>query len=189
MAASSNNKPVFDVSKPGKSAPSATSRPVIVNHGPMMKDPMVSDPDDTDKKDDKPTAATSESRKIIAPPSDLEKEEPASEDTPATESEDSKADKKKSAEQAVVDAVVDQAGKKKKSQPTEEELAKQIEVEKLIESKKYFVPIGEVTRRRNARRLMIGLVAFVLIGLVGSYLAVDAKLLDIGVDLPFNIIP
>lgn len=32
---------VFDVSKPGKTSPSATSKPVIVGHRPMMNDPMV----------------------------------------------------------------------------------------------------------------------------------------------------
>lgn len=37
---------VFDVSKPGKgSAPSATARPVIVTHRPIMQDPMVSSAD------------------------------------------------------------------------------------------------------------------------------------------------
>lgn len=35
------DKKLFDVAHPGKAAPSATSRPVIVGHGPIMKDPMV----------------------------------------------------------------------------------------------------------------------------------------------------
>lgn len=34
-------KRVMDVHKPGKTAPSASSRPVIVGHGPTIQDPMV----------------------------------------------------------------------------------------------------------------------------------------------------
>jgi hypothetical protein len=36
-----SDKKVFDVAKPGKSAPDATARPVIVGHKPMIQDPMV----------------------------------------------------------------------------------------------------------------------------------------------------
>ncbi len=38
-----DDKKLMDVSRPGKSAPSATSRPIIVTHGPIMQDPMVND--------------------------------------------------------------------------------------------------------------------------------------------------
>lgn len=31
----------FDIAHPGKSAPSSTTRPLIVGHGPMIEDPMV----------------------------------------------------------------------------------------------------------------------------------------------------
>ena len=40
-----NNSPssakVFDITKPGKSAPNASSRPIIVTNRPVLKDPMV----------------------------------------------------------------------------------------------------------------------------------------------------
>lgn len=38
-----STKKVMDVARPGKSAPSASSRPVIVGHKPTVKDPMVSE--------------------------------------------------------------------------------------------------------------------------------------------------
>lgn len=41
----SDTKKVFDVSRPGRSAVSATSRPVIVGHKPQVKDPMVAEED------------------------------------------------------------------------------------------------------------------------------------------------
>src|SRR5688572_1342557 len=33
---------VFDVAKPGSSMPSSTTRPIIVSHRPMARDPMMS---------------------------------------------------------------------------------------------------------------------------------------------------
>lgn len=41
-------KKVFDVMRPGKTAAGATSRPVIVGHKPQVKDPMMSDPAETE---------------------------------------------------------------------------------------------------------------------------------------------
>lgn len=38
---------VFDVSRPGKTSPGSTSRPVIVGHKPQVKDPMMSERTDT----------------------------------------------------------------------------------------------------------------------------------------------
>lgn len=47
---------VMDVAKPGKTAPDASSRPLIVGHQPMVKDPMMSNPtapaDDLEQKED-----------------------------------------------------------------------------------------------------------------------------------------
>jgi hypothetical protein len=37
-----DDKKVFDVAKPGKSAPEPTARPIIVSRGPQVEDPMVS---------------------------------------------------------------------------------------------------------------------------------------------------
>lgn len=43
MASNSEKSPVMDVTRPGKTPAAATSRPVIIGHGAMMKDPMVRD--------------------------------------------------------------------------------------------------------------------------------------------------
>ncbi len=42
MPAKKDDNKVMDVNNPGTAAPSATSRPVIVSHKPMMADPMMS---------------------------------------------------------------------------------------------------------------------------------------------------
>jgi hypothetical protein len=59
----SNKKQVMDVAKPGKTAPDATTRPLIVGHGGMLKDPMMSagseaaTTDEPTAKDDKTSPA------------------------------------------------------------------------------------------------------------------------------------
>lgn len=57
------NKKVFDVAKPGKSAPDASSRPIIIGHKPMIQDPMMSAPaahvtEPEDKPSSAPTVST-----------------------------------------------------------------------------------------------------------------------------------
>jgi hypothetical protein len=199
MPANANDKQVFDVAKPGKTAASATSRPVIVNHGSLLKDPMMSGEKSTESpKPAETTVAPSESRKVITPPS---------EETPNAEAQDtSSADKKSAADQAkteaktlaentqqankdqaaaIVDAVVDQAATKKKGEPTKEEVARLAELEKLVESKTYFVPIKTASQKRHAHWLVISIFLLVV---AGAYLAVDAELVDIGIDLPVDLV-
>jgi hypothetical protein len=48
-----NQKKVFDVSRPGRMAASATSRPVIVGHKPQVKDPMVAESEERKLMDSK----------------------------------------------------------------------------------------------------------------------------------------
>jgi hypothetical protein len=92
MAASDKNKKqVMDVSKPGKTPASASSRPVIVGHKPQVQDPMMTTEETKDE-----TPETSEttpevsspalSKKVITPLSEADKDadEPA-EDEPTEE--------------------------------------------------------------------------------------------------------
>ena len=91
-----NQVHVVDVSHPGKSAPSATSRPVIVGSGSYMKDPMVSQPqvkDDagSDKASSSDKTATS-GGKVIQPLSDTAdaKRNEENSDEPEQQSDDAK---------------------------------------------------------------------------------------------------
>lgn len=47
-------KPIVDVAKPGKTAPSGNSKSVIVTNRPILKDPMVVPEDDSVKTDSEP---------------------------------------------------------------------------------------------------------------------------------------
>lgn len=199
MAANPSNKQVFDVEKPGKSAPSPTSRPVIINHGPMLKDPMVSKPDDEEAKPAEPALSPTDSHTVITPPSENKPEDttpaPAAkteEETPKESAEQTKeAEQKRQTETkkeaAIVEAVADQAATKKKGELTKEDAARLAELEKLVEAQKYFVPIGHTAYHRQQKWLIIALLLLVV--LAGAYLAADAGLLDIGIELPYNVIP
>lgn len=74
-------KKVMDVAQPGKSAPSATSRPIIITNRPMLKrDPMVAAPGD--KADGKPSAPVSRVAKSIKITSFDQPASPSAESTP-----------------------------------------------------------------------------------------------------------
>ncbi|HTE57115.1 MAG TPA: hypothetical protein VK694_00065 [Verrucomicrobiae bacterium] len=239
---------VMDVSKPGKSTPAATSKPVIVGHK-MMKDPMVSKSSaETEEKPEAPGAPLPHSGKVIKPititedgelqqspktkdpeltvgdamaavvkqPEDTEPvaepETPAAEEptepetpppaeevepetppvpekeTPAAEPDTAAEEPLGSDDTAVVDAVADQAiGKKKQtSEESEEEKQKRENIEKLIAEKKYFVPTGQVTKKRHTQWAVIFLL--LLVTVIAVLAAIDAEVLDIGVKLPFDLV-
>ena len=204
MATNKPNDKALDVAKPGKSLPDESARPVIVSHRPIVQDPTIRDDapsSDVETKD--PEKPVSNHSKIIQPlpedvPSpDTTKEEPAEpEKTPAETTETSVPTPKSapapaSSETAEVDALADQAGEKtdKKTQDklTEEEKKKQGELQKLVQSKKYFVPIGQVTRRRQNRRAIILFVLFIVV-IGGLYAAADAEVIKLPFDVPVHII-
>jgi len=79
-----NANKTMDVSKPGATAPSTTSRPVIITHRPIVKDPMVTatnSNDSADKSDSKLSPA-SPIGKTLQPPTAVKilKDEESSED-------------------------------------------------------------------------------------------------------------
>ena len=83
-------KKIIDVKHPGQTAPSGTSKSVIVTNRPIMKDPMVVD--DEVKPEETPTAPTYKSggEAVIKPLSDKKTDQPAEstsdkDDKPETE--------------------------------------------------------------------------------------------------------
>ncbi|HET6924810.1 MAG TPA: hypothetical protein VFH39_03205 [Candidatus Saccharimonadales bacterium] len=89
--ANQKSSKVFDVAKPGKSAPSSSAKPIIITNRPVLKDPMVTD-DDTSADEERPaeTRTTTKTRVQIKPIHDLTAEtaddqpETAAPETPAT---------------------------------------------------------------------------------------------------------
>ncbi len=203
-------KRIMDVSKPGETPADATSRPVIVKHRSVMKDPMVAEPnpsqldtseDSTEVVEDKETSKDSTepvSRKAakIAPlttegGTDQQEETPAE---PENVNEDEKAPEEsadteeKSASQnlgnAAVDALANEAMKKKK--PSKEDIEKIAAIDKHIEDKTYFAPIGQISKRRAKMHWVIFIIILLL--LLGAYIAIDAGLVLEDVSLPVELI-
>lgn len=115
---------------------------------------------------------------------------PEAEDEPKPETESKKTSN--SSEAAEVDAVLEQGEASKQTeeqeadQAAQQEAAKREHLQKLIDNKKYFVKTGQVARRRN-NRIAIAFVVLLLV-VAGLYLAVDAKLIKTGFDVPIHVI-
>jgi len=221
MAASdstADDKRVFDVEKPGKSAPDTTSRPVIVGHGPMMEDPMVHKQETVDTydtaahrpsgsvgnvkqemkidqlADDKKTEPSTEKTSPVDEGTDVKKDDDST-DVDKTEVSETKQPKEaaesqpSSNESAVVDAVVDQAGAKKKEQDvSDEELAKRAHIEKLIDEKTFFVKVGQVRRKRNTIRLLEVILLLLIVTIITGYVLIDAGIVQSNIKLPHKFL-
>ncbi len=133
-------------------------------------------PDDTDKEenDDTDTVDKSEDKTD-------EKDEDDSDSKPKTNPDGS---------DGLVDELAKKAANKKHEDQEEKELkAHQEKMDKLVESKKYFLPIGQVTRRRKDRNLLLAVLLILILCIVGANFAVDAGLIKTDIKPLTNIFP
>lgn len=174
---------LFDVAKPGKTPASATSRPVIVGHKAIIKnDPMVT-PEEPQPTNDTPVDDTSEpSRKsmTIAPLPKTEEADKAqpkeAEEAPAKEDTEPKEDQPSST--GAVDALVNEVtAKRQEQQEDEKQLAIQQEAQKLVASKKYFVPIKTQEQKRNTQILILFILLLVVVAGAALYIMGPGKTL------------
>lgn len=199
MTNKKEDKSVFDVSKPGSTAPSSSSKPIIVSHKPLIKDPTLVDnsEQESEAKDTEMLKAPSEkaevSRTIIKPPSDIEsgaESEGPEEEEVKYASDEHKPDKssestEKSQEEVVVDAVISQASdKKQKKIEQEQEEDKNDRINKLVESKQYFVKVRQPKAKRNKKAVRL-LFLLLLTVLVGFVIAADAEVINVKVPVDF----
>lgn len=190
MASKEDQKGVFDVSKPGSTPPDSSAKPIIVSHKPLIKDPTLKDEvQENDKPDEKlkaPSEKAEQSKTVIKPLDEKitsqESEKPENQPT----EKDNDTNKSANQEQAVVDAVVSQTSEKKQKKIDEEDAQENRDkINKLVESKKYFVKIRPAKSKRKKRAFVIILLV-ILLALTGIGLAADAEVIDI--DVPFDFI-
>ncbi len=184
---SSAETKLFDVTKPGKTAASATSRPIIVGHGGAInQDPMVTPPAE-DTKPSENSSLQTHGNAVISPlkaavPVEAGKETSETGNTEPINTPDTDSVNPESSDSATVDALANEANaKKEQKKEGDENAARVLELEKIIESKQYFVPIGESKRHRSNQRILITFILLLIISVVGANFAVDAEVLDIGV--------
>ena len=201
MPAKKSSGKSMDITKPN-AAPESSSRPIIVTNRPLLQDPMVTDAS--------PTDADGEPKPVASPIAGSSKKiEPLTEATTETEPEDEKvadtgdapaepdtdepeekvveinSDDDTKAQAAVVDAVVEGSTKSTEQLADDVEAARQEKVQQLVESKKYIVPLGQVTKRKQNQRSIMILV--VLLVIVGAYVAADLGYIPLPFELPFQL--
>lgn len=197
-------KPIADVAHPGKTPPSETSRSIIT-HRSLMKDPMVvEDAESTaetetvaeTKNPASPKVVTGGERKI-QPLADLPVEPAADQEVakapkPVADAKDAAEKEAKPEVPAEADTPSPAEGegedrgssdKPEPGQAAAAEEAKQTqhdaEMQKLIETKKYFLPINAVERRRSKRFVALGIVLSLVLAAAWVNIALDAGLIEI----------
>ena len=158
---------VFDVAKPGDGKNDIGGKPMIIGHKSIKEDPMVKDAAEAPQKEAKEEAKVtppSVSKKVIEPLSKEEKKEESPADDSKTEPE-----------------------KGKTVDPEVEKNEKNDKLQKLVESKKYFVTVHENTAS-HAKVFTITFIVALLVGTATVLLLIDAEILDLGVDLPFDFL-
>ncbi len=193
MASNKENK-VFDVANPGSADAHPNARPVIVPRRTLLRDPMMASgnkpikdavsPEDQKDKEEKLSETAS---KEVKPPETKDKSpqpstEEADKETPEEEEKPAEADD--SITEPAADEDSDESKEEEKNELTAD---KQLDekYEKLIEDKKYFVPIGAVKRRRNMRAALITLLFVIVAALVAVNFLADAGIIQLPVQ-PFT---
>lgn len=180
----SSSKPIVDVAHPNKSAPAQNSKSVIVSNRPMLKDPMVVDQEDPEitasdksqppaKSVDKVSTTTREEQTIPSTKEESPSVEPIEPDKPTDV--DTKAEDTTKPEESDNDTAQENQLEIDASKEAEHEAA----VQKLSESKKYFLPINAVEQRKSKQFVILGIVVSIILALAWVNIALDASLIKI----------
>ena len=180
---------IDDVKGPGKSAPSASGRPIVVTNRPMLaNDPMMVENDDTPPAEKaKPAEPISRTAKTLKPVDETLKA-PAPEVKP-TDSADTAAEAApepatdEPAETTVEDAGenrdADAAASAADAEAEAAKLARETELEQLITSGKYAVPINAVQKKRSHMYTVLLCVVALILVVVLADAALDAGLIKL----------
>lgn len=172
---------VFDVSKPGKTAASASSRPLIIGHKTTLKDPMVKDSNNVSADASSEFAVLEGEAALEAPP---EKEKPSREGAPEMEIS-GKTDE--SANEASKSAPIAVEAKKKQAEANRVNVARNEALEKVTSGGEHFVPINDKTRKKlSLRHILIGSLLIILLGGMLIYLMIDAGIIKVNFELPIH---
>lgn len=182
---------IIDVARPNETAPSDTSVPVIVNNRPLLRDPMMAN---ESQSIDKPATETPKlsptATKINIQPlgykedevvdtEDKGKESDKVEIVPAEEVAPSTQDQSEN-----IISVENQAETKTEEEKnvieSEEQAKYDADLQELVVSKKYYLPINTVQKRRTKRFVAIGVGVTILLVVIWIDIALDAGLIKIG---------
>ncbi len=180
-------KPITDVAHESQSAPSSSSRPIIVTNRPVLRDPMISNEIQSDKNT-KELALQPPGKHKLQPsvtPEPVQSEQTWEDlSEPKTEPE---------ATAPLETATVASAGTlPNKNEPAETSLTveasdteavatKETEhdskVQKLVDTKQYFLPINTIEKRRSKRFVALGILLSFLLAVAWVDISLDAGLI------------
>lgn len=178
---------VFDVAKPGSGKVDIGSKPMIIGHKSLAEDPMVKEA----KKETEPTEDSEEKEvEKVTPPSVTKKViTPLSEQKGDPQPEEQEAVTKKLEADASSDPITEDIEdvKEEKVDPEVEKNERNEKLQSMVQSKKYFVTI----HNQSSSQLKVFILTFIgalIIGLIGVALLIDAEILDINIELPFDLL-
>lgn len=197
----------MDVQDPGKSKPETGSKPMVVGHKFLAADPDVklTDPDDQEKvdKNDNNKIETTKKKIVLEPISDnIKTDEEKSTPEAAKPNEVNEETEQK---QQITETSPDQKQgheintssdtktsdeqdvAKEKAEESHAKEEKEERLKEIIKSKEYYVPIKRQGRSSTITFLMT-FVFVCLLGVVVLAALIDAEILDLGVDLPFDLL-
>ncbi|HVW23193.1 MAG TPA: hypothetical protein VHB51_01780 [Candidatus Saccharimonadales bacterium] len=189
MADSKKNiKPIVDVAHPGKSAPAGTSKPVIVTNRPILQDPMVVTQEGSKPEEDSGTpVSVKTTAPTLKPTEDKAKAEPKLESTPKAEPESDPDEIKSPATDGSLDDAADDKPRDPEAEAAAEADAEAAEktktdetVQKLVDSKQYYLPINSVEKRKTKRFIALGVLLAVVLAVAWADVALDAGLVHLG---------
>jgi hypothetical protein len=184
-------KKVFDVGKPGSAKPETGSKPMVIGHKTLLTDPAIKEEsnEQVDKIKEEDNKKTEKSRVELKPISESEKVEPKAEETEQTkpESTDNKPTQETETAEPENEPDQEQVKQDKKKEEADLDIERTERLEAIIKSKEYFVPIKE-SNKTALRTFTITLFIVILVGIVATALLIDAEIIDLGVDLPFDFL-
>ncbi|HEX4774304.1 MAG TPA: hypothetical protein VH234_02205 [Candidatus Saccharimonadales bacterium] len=172
-------KPINDVAHPDETAPETSSRPILVTNRPIIKDPMMVEGEKATSEMNEDTVKVKvQDHSELKLPATAAPEPPANEPAqpeaappePAKETEPSTSEGNKD---DTPDAeAIDEA-----------EAAKQAEhdtaIQKLADSKQYFLPINAIEKRKSQRFVLLGIALSLLLAVAWVDVALDSGIIQI----------
>jgi hypothetical protein len=188
-------KTIIDVTHADSVPPSPNSKSVIVASRPILKDPMVVE--ESEDEATKPIAKAGEKNILASAVTEpMSSDQPAKGPTVAELAEAAAKDDIKPSDEKPVDdkpqkdeklPATDEKDDEKSGQPNnqtiEAEAAQQAKhdaaIEKLTESKQYYLPIETIEKRRSKRFVAVGVLLSLLLIVAWADIALDAGLIQL----------
>ena len=192
---------VMDVAKPGDGKADIGSKPMIVGHkaenDPMVKEQQSSAPVD-EVKDEAPaennndspdTQSPSATKKVIKPLSDISEQtsEPTAESKPDTKQPTEDKSLEDLETEKAIESIDDQIAADSNATDKNKTNDENNTVQELINSKKYFVTVNK-DNRINWKVFGLTYIIFMILSLVTAAALIDADVLSIDIELPFDFL-